>query len=291
MFHNLVGQDFLIMYADTVTNIDFGKAFAFHAKKKAASKLVCLTSVLRQGGASNLMHITSESTGEILQVEALHGDKNFVLNPDRINMKKMNVEFRRDLTHCDIYICTTEVLKSFKENFELNTMLEFISRILSTDVYEDKIIAHILEQGELAFRINTSRDYYRTSLNYICRHFHPFSLFNTFKKPKWDRRDQAPYSSQPFNKILANSADISHSAQISKNCLIGEKTEVGDNVVINKCIVGNNCRIESDVTIANCIILDNCIVQKGLKYENCLIENVDSSSHIKYFADPVGAGG
>lgn len=41
------------------------------------------------------------------------GDK-FIINQERVKLKKMNVFFRRDLTHCDIYICTVDVLKSFK---------------------------------------------------------------------------------------------------------------------------------------------------------------------------------
>lgn len=62
------------------------------------------------------VHITSAETGEILQMDEDNG-KDFVINHERINLKKMNVEFRRDFTHCDIYICTVDVFKSFKENY------------------------------------------------------------------------------------------------------------------------------------------------------------------------------
>ncbi len=50
-------------------------------------------------------------------MEEDNSDK-FTLNQERVNLKKMNVEFRRDLTHCDIYLCTVDVFKSFKETYE-----------------------------------------------------------------------------------------------------------------------------------------------------------------------------
>lgn len=58
--------------------------------------------------------------------------KKFTINEERIKLKKMNVEFRRDFTHCDIYICTVDVFKSFKENYEYATMFDFINGMLTS---------------------------------------------------------------------------------------------------------------------------------------------------------------
>lgn len=58
------------------------------------------------------------------------------INTEKINMKKVNVEFRRDMVPCEIFICTVEVLKSFKESYEYTTMNEFIIGMLTSEVYE-----------------------------------------------------------------------------------------------------------------------------------------------------------
>lgn len=116
-FRNIISQDFLILFADTVSNLDLSKAISMHFKKKAELKSVVLTTVLRECSFDRKIHITNSETGEILQMEEDNSDK-FTLNQERINLKKMNVEFRRDLTHCDIYLCTVDVFKSFKETYE-----------------------------------------------------------------------------------------------------------------------------------------------------------------------------
>jgi hypothetical protein len=50
-------------------------------------------------------------------VEEDNGQK-FSFNQLRVNLKKTSVDFRRDLTHCQIYFCSVEVLKTFKEYYE-----------------------------------------------------------------------------------------------------------------------------------------------------------------------------
>lgn len=116
-FRNIISQDFVILFADTISNLDLSKAIVNHFKKKVELKSVVLTSVVRDNSWDGKIHVTSAETGEILQMDEDNGNK-FVLNQEKINLKKINVEFRRDYAHCDIYICTVDVFKSFKENYE-----------------------------------------------------------------------------------------------------------------------------------------------------------------------------
>lgn len=54
-------------------------------------------------------------------------------------MKKISIDFRRDIVPIDIFICTIEVVKSFKETYEYLTMQDFIIGMLTSEVYEEKI--------------------------------------------------------------------------------------------------------------------------------------------------------
>jgi hypothetical protein len=54
---------------------------------------------------------------------------------EKINLKKTNVSFRRDLVPADIYICTVDILNSFKETYEYSTMQDFIIGMLTSEVY------------------------------------------------------------------------------------------------------------------------------------------------------------
>ena len=51
------------------------------------------------------IHIYNPTTSEILQLDQDNNEM-FTINKERVDLKKMHVEFRRDLCHCEIYICT-----------------------------------------------------------------------------------------------------------------------------------------------------------------------------------------
>ena len=58
-FRNIISQDFLILYADTVSNLDLSKAITLHFKKKAELKSVVLTTILRESSSDHKVHITN----------------------------------------------------------------------------------------------------------------------------------------------------------------------------------------------------------------------------------------
>lgn len=101
-----------------------------HFSKKVELKNVELTMGMRKGLSPNI-YILNSLTNEILQLET-ENNKEFSLNTEKINLKKTSIDFRRDLVPIDIFICTIEVVKSFKENFEYTTMQDFIIGMLTS---------------------------------------------------------------------------------------------------------------------------------------------------------------
>ena len=90
----------------------------------------------------------------------------------------MNIDFRRDLIPIDVFICTVEVLKSFKESYEYTTMNEFIVGMLTSDVYEEKMNAYILEKNERAFRNSKPSSLYMLYMSYINGYLSPYTVYN-----------------------------------------------------------------------------------------------------------------
>jgi hypothetical protein len=60
----------------------------------------------------------------------------------------------------------------------LQTMFDFINGMLTSEVYEEKIIGHVLEDHEHSYRINKTKDYYLAYIHYISGHFYPYTLSN-----------------------------------------------------------------------------------------------------------------
>ena len=51
-FRDLVSEDFLVMYADSLTNLNLSQVINFHFDKKAELRNVVLTTVMRRGQSS-----------------------------------------------------------------------------------------------------------------------------------------------------------------------------------------------------------------------------------------------
>ena len=67
-FRDLVSEDFLVMYADTIANFDLSKIITQHFEKKIELKNVVLSTAMRKGQSEKIMVLNS-NTGEILQIE------------------------------------------------------------------------------------------------------------------------------------------------------------------------------------------------------------------------------
>lgn len=61
-FRGVINEEFLIVHGDTVTNMDLSKAISTHIKKKKELKNVVMTTVMRQGGEDNCIHLTNSET-------------------------------------------------------------------------------------------------------------------------------------------------------------------------------------------------------------------------------------
>lgn len=48
-FRDLVSDDFLVMYADTLTNVNLAQLIDFHFQRKAELRNVVLTTAMRRG--------------------------------------------------------------------------------------------------------------------------------------------------------------------------------------------------------------------------------------------------
>lgn len=68
------------------------------------------------------------------------------------------------------------MLKSFKESYEYTTMNEFIIGMLTSEVYEEKINAYIIEKNERAFHTCKASELYKCYMSYICGYLSPYTI-------------------------------------------------------------------------------------------------------------------
>lgn len=61
-FRDLVSEDFLVMYADTLTNVNLTQLINYHFDKKTELRNVVLTTTMRRGQTSELMILNTNSS-------------------------------------------------------------------------------------------------------------------------------------------------------------------------------------------------------------------------------------
>ena len=135
-------------------------------------------------------------------------------------------------------------------------MHDFIVGMLTSEVYEEKIIVYELKAQENAIRVNRSSSAYLAHMNFLCNYFLPYSFYGDDRLSRMHRECDKMFTVNKFHKIFRKGTKISPSAKISNIVYIGQNSVVGDDCVIEKSIIGKNVIIEKNSRLNQCIILD-----------------------------------
>lgn len=115
-FRQLVSKDFLLVQSDLITNVNLKPVIEEHEQRRQQSKISVLTMLLGKGNGQEC-YLFDRNTKEVLQIHDF--SRAFGLNDERVSLKKQcdALSLRCDLSPAGIYLCSTEVLKSFKETY------------------------------------------------------------------------------------------------------------------------------------------------------------------------------
>ena len=242
-----------MIYADTVTNVDLTKMVNTHFNKKNELRNVVLTTAMRRGVSEELLVLNS-NTGEILQLE--ENGKDLAINCEKVSLKKINVEVRNDLVQADLFVCTLDLLKSFKETEEYQTMHDFIFGMLTSEVYEEKIIVYELKNNEIALRVNRAATTYLAHMNFISGYMSPYSLYGEDRLAKMHRNCDKMFTSAKFHKIYRKGVKVHQSAKLSHIVYLGQGANIEEGSLIEKSIIGKEVLVGKNSSIKNCMVLN-----------------------------------
>lgn len=112
--------------------------------------------------------------------------------------------------------------------------------MLTSEVYEEKILGHILENSEHSYRINCTKYFFLAYMHFIADHFYPYVLPNKNKSYLKDK-EELTFVSKNFNKVISNGVSIARSVYLSNSCYIGDKCKIGADSDIEKSIISSHC--------------------------------------------------
>lgn len=174
-----------------------------------------------------------------------------------------SVQLRSDLIESQIYVCNSHVLNMFTDNFDHQTMEQFVNGVLS----DEEVSGYVIHMDELSLRfgchfslISDLNSYYLESMRLLARAdlTLDFELFRRLP-------DQLNvYTSKSTLKFGDN-------CRFGRNVFIDAGCEMGENCEIENCFIGSNCHIGSNVKITNTVVWPNSRIGSNSIVNACLI--------------------
>lgn len=162
------------------------------------------------------------------------------------------IQHRNDLNDTQVYFCSPYVLHMFTDNFDYDTMSDFIRGILNEEevagytVYIDIVNK---KPGNYFAVINNLNSYYFQTLNLIKR---TELILNANEKANYNR-----VVDKCNSYVSRRSVRMGKNVKIERNVLVDANCKIGDNCEIVNCLISSNCVLGNNVKLSNCILWPN----------------------------------
>lgn len=184
------------------------------------------------------------------------------------------VQQRNDLLETQIYLCSPYVLHIFTDNFDFDSMDDFIRGVLVdeevvgytiyVDTFKKKFSSHFS-------MINNLNTYYYETMRLLQR---TDLLFDYKQGAEYSRvRDKINVLINKNSKKFGDNLKLERNVFIASNCKIGEKCELVNCYLADNCVLGNNVKIANSIILSNTIIGNNSVINASLIGSNVRIGN------------------
>ena len=152
----------------------------------------------------------------------------------------------------------------------IQTVNDFISGMLTSELYTEKIYGYMLKSTEKCTLIAKPFDYYKAYDQLLSRYYYPFLV----ERPPQLLKNKLPpplLKYLDYNKYIK--ADIPlRNIKIKLNSYIGEGCQLQPNTEIFKTILCRNATVEGGCKLKYCLIMEDTVVPANFKAENCLLK-------------------
>ncbi|EGV64095.1 translation initiation factor eIF-2B epsilon subunit, GEF [Yamadazyma tenuis] len=280
----LITGDFLLVSGDTVTNIDFSAAMAFHRRKKQHDKEHILTMILTPASPYHRTRSQIDSAAFVLDRNTDRCIYYHSVPPPNLPQTSVGLDpdlledvdeliLRNDLIDCHIDICTPLVPQIFQDNFDYQLLRsDFVKGVLTSDLVKKTVYAYLTNGEEYAARVTSFLTYDAVAQDVISRWCYPVV-------PEVNLMPSHSYSYQ-FNHIYKEDKVIlAQSCKIGNCTAIGNGTEILDGSSVSRSTIGRNCKIGKNVSITDSYIwdgveiADNCVIHKSILAYNVTVHS------------------
>nr|XP_050870124.1 translation initiation factor eIF-2B subunit epsilon isoform X3 [Vespula vulgaris] len=180
----LIRDYFILIRGNTFIKTDLLSALNFHCTKEKRDKGAAMTMLLRNVGCTNDSFIKEETS---LVVSNKANNKILFYKKLRNNDKKIKLELNWfldnseiDISTCfidtHVYLCSPAVLPLFADNFDFQTIEDFIKGVLmNEEILNARIYWQLLNSDDYSLPITSWNAYYTLSRDILHRRGYPYA--------------------------------------------------------------------------------------------------------------------
>ncbi|XP_046734185.1 translation initiation factor eIF-2B subunit epsilon [Diprion similis] len=272
----IIRGDFILIRGDAFTNANLKRLFDWHRNKSQQDKGAAMTLVFRDLGSNNSS--TQENKTSLIAADNLN---NQILFHHKLSDKdrKVTMELKRFLDHdcvqiqsglleTHIYLCSASVLPLFSDNFDFQTMDDFIRGVLiNEEILDSRIYWQKLSPEEYALPVTSWKDYNTLIREILQKRGYPLTIemMPSCMYFLYLRRCTYKHNSS----ILGKGCTLERDCVICPNCNVGENTSITGSVIGKDCNLGSNVRIENSYLLGNVTIEDDCVIKNSVLFSDC----------------------
>ncbi|XP_012234558.1 translation initiation factor eIF2B subunit epsilon [Linepithema humile] len=269
---------FILIRGNAFINTDLKILLNAHRLKAEKDKGTAMTMVLRNFGSTKNSHLNEETS---LVVSEKNSNKILHYTKLKNSEKKVKLELNWFLDHNEIeintcyldthiYLCSPSVLPLFADNFDFQTMHDFIRGVLmNEEILDARIYWHQLNVEDYALPITSWKAYHTLTRDILHRHSFPLApdAFHSLKN----------FICMSRSMYKHKTATLAKGCILEKDCILGHNSTLGNNTTVTRSVIGDDCIVASNVKIrdsyifSNVRIRDNCIIRNSILFPNCHI--------------------
>lgn len=270
---------FILIRGDAFTNIDLAAALSNHRTTHNKDKGATMTMLLRNFGSTNDSLLRKEAS---LVVSDRTSKKVLHYSKLRNGEKKVKLELNWFLDHSEIeintcfmdthvYLCSPSVLPLFADNFDFQTMEDFIRGVLmNEEILNSRIYWQQLNSDDYSLPIVSWNAYHTLTRDILNRHSYPLTPNAIPFLKSFIYMPRSTYKHR--NATLAKGCRLEEDSVLCQNSTLGNDTNVTRSVIGNNCLVGCNVTIKNSYILSNTKVENNCIITNSVVFPNCIIK-------------------
>ncbi|XP_072167243.1 translation initiation factor eIF2B subunit epsilon-like [Diadema setosum] len=269
---SLIRSHFVLVTSDLVSNMKLKGVLETHKTRFQKDKLAAITLVFKEaypGHRSRSQEeefvIAVDANRQINHYQKVQKKKDIRL-PARLFKENNHLSVRYNLLDTHICICSPRVSELFVDNFDYQTMEDFIRGVLvSEEIEGNKLFVETIRE-DYAGTISNLPLYDSISKDIIHRWSFPLV-------PDHLSVCGCQYSFRRHNIYVANDVTLERDCVLEEDVVIGSGTHIGANTRVNHSVIGKNCKIGDGVILENAYVWNGVTVESNSQVHMALLCN------------------